>query len=72
MEILRRYKNPNSPRGPLSIDPETGDVVHHEYTARLKARGSFAFCARELEIVAGSTYKWAAPRLRRAIKHRRG
>ncbi|MFN2645563.1 MAG: ABC transporter substrate-binding protein [Burkholderiales bacterium] len=39
MEILRRYKNPNSPRGPLSIDPETRDVVHNEYLREVRRVG---------------------------------
>jgi len=39
MEILRHYKNPNSPRGPLSIDPETRDVVHNEYIREVRRVG---------------------------------
>jgi len=31
MELLKHYKNPNSPRGPISIDPETRDIVQNEY-----------------------------------------
>jgi branched-chain amino acid transport system substrate-binding protein len=29
--ILKNYKNPNSPRGPIAIDPETRDIVQNEY-----------------------------------------
>ena len=39
MDILRHYKNPNSPRGPLSIDPETRDVVHNEYLREVRRVG---------------------------------
>jgi len=39
MEILRHYKNPNSPRGPLAIDPETRDVVHNEYLREVRRVG---------------------------------
>lgn len=31
MELLKHYENPNSPRGPISIDPETRDIVQNEY-----------------------------------------
>ena len=27
MKILANYKNPNSPRGPIAIDPATRDIV---------------------------------------------
>jgi branched-chain amino acid transport system substrate-binding protein len=39
MDILRHYKNPDSPRGPLSIDPETRDVVHNEYIREVRRVG---------------------------------
>jgi branched-chain amino acid transport system substrate-binding protein len=39
MEILRHYKNPNSPRGPISIDPETRDIVHNEYIREVRRVG---------------------------------
>ncbi len=29
--ILKNYKNPNSPRGPIAIDPETRDIIQNEY-----------------------------------------
>jgi len=36
MEIFKSYKNPNSPRGPISIDPETRDIVQNEYLREVK------------------------------------
>ena len=31
MESLKHFANPDSPRGPISIDPETRDIVQNEY-----------------------------------------
>jgi branched-chain amino acid transport system substrate-binding protein len=31
MEFFKHWKNPNSPRGPISIDPETRDIIQPEY-----------------------------------------
>ncbi len=39
MAILSRYSNPNSPRGPVAIDPETRDVVHNEYIREVRRVG---------------------------------
>ena len=39
MEFLRHYKNPNSPRGLIWIDPETRDVVHNEYIREVRKVG---------------------------------
>jgi branched-chain amino acid transport system substrate-binding protein len=36
MEIFKNWKNPNSPRGPISIDPETRDIVQNEYLREVK------------------------------------
>jgi branched-chain amino acid transport system substrate-binding protein len=36
MEIFKHWKNPNSPRGPISIDPETRDIVQPEYLREVK------------------------------------
>ena len=36
MELLKNFKNPNSPRGPMSIDPETRDVVQNEYLREVR------------------------------------
>jgi len=51
MELLKNYKNPNSPRGPISIDPETRDIVQNEYLREVrKVNGRLANV--ELETVA--------------------
>ncbi len=36
MEIIRNYRNDNSPRGPISIDPATRDIVHNEYLREIR------------------------------------
>src|SRR5688572_19000356 len=36
MEIFKAYKNPDSPRGPISIDPETRDIVQPEYLREVR------------------------------------
>jgi branched-chain amino acid transport system substrate-binding protein len=38
MAILKGWKNPESPRGPISIDPETRDVVQNIYMRRTEMR----------------------------------
>jgi len=39
MELMKRYKNANSPRGPISIDPETRDIVQTEYLREVRKVG---------------------------------
>ena len=39
MQIFRNYKNPNSPRGPIQIDPETRDVMQNEYLREVRKVG---------------------------------
>jgi branched-chain amino acid transport system substrate-binding protein len=39
MEIFKHYKNANSPRGPISIDPETRDIVQNEYLREVRRVG---------------------------------
>ena len=39
MEIFKHYKNPNSPRGPIAIDPETRDIVQNEYLREVRKVG---------------------------------
>ena len=34
--LMRQWKNPNSPRGPIAIDPETRDIVQNEYLREVK------------------------------------
>ena len=36
MEFLKGWKNPNSPRGPISIDPATRDIVQNEYVREVR------------------------------------
>jgi branched-chain amino acid transport system substrate-binding protein len=43
MELIKKYKNANSPRGPIAIDPETRDIVQNEYLREVrKVRGQLA------------------------------
>jgi len=51
MEIFKHWKNPNSPRGPISIDPETRDIVQNEYLREVKKVGG-VFANVEIETVA--------------------
>jgi branched-chain amino acid transport system substrate-binding protein len=39
MEIFKNWKNPDSPRGPISIDPETRDIVQPEYLREVRKVG---------------------------------
>src|SRR6478672_4071527 len=36
MEIFKHWKDANSPRGPISIDPETRDIIQPEYLREVK------------------------------------
>ena len=36
IDLLRHYKNADSPRGPISIDPETRDIVQNEYLREVR------------------------------------
>jgi branched-chain amino acid transport system substrate-binding protein len=36
MAILSHWKNPNSPRGPIEIDPKTRDIVQNIYIRRVE------------------------------------
>jgi branched-chain amino acid transport system substrate-binding protein len=51
MELLKRYKNPNSPRGPISIDPDTRDIVQNEYLREVRRVGG-QLANVELETIA--------------------
>jgi branched-chain amino acid transport system substrate-binding protein len=51
MELLKSYKNPDSPRGPISIDPETRDIVQNEYLREVRKVGG-QLANVELETVA--------------------
>jgi len=39
MALVKKYKNPNSPRGPISIDPVTRDIIQNEYMREVKKVG---------------------------------
>jgi branched-chain amino acid transport system substrate-binding protein len=39
MEIAKGWQNPNSPRGPISIDPETRDIIQPEYLREVRKVG---------------------------------
>ena len=51
MELLKAYKNPDSPRGPISIDPQTRDIVQNEYLREVRRVGG-QLANVELETVA--------------------
>jgi branched-chain amino acid transport system substrate-binding protein len=51
MELLKSYANPNSPRGPISIDPRTRDIVQDEYLREVRRVGG-QLANVELETVA--------------------
>jgi branched-chain amino acid transport system substrate-binding protein len=36
LELLTSWSNPDSPRGPMRIDPETRDVIHNIYIRRVQ------------------------------------
>jgi branched-chain amino acid transport system substrate-binding protein len=51
MEIFKNWKNPDSPRGPIAIDPETRDIVQNEYLREVRKIGG-ALANVELETIA--------------------
>ena len=51
MEIFKQWKNPDSPRGPIAIDPETRDIVQNEYLREVKKVGN-QYANVEIETVA--------------------
>lgn len=38
MAYLRKWSNPDSPRGPIRIEPETGEIIQHQYVRRVEER----------------------------------
>jgi branched-chain amino acid transport system substrate-binding protein len=36
MAFLKTWKNPNSPRGPIMIDPQTRDIIQNEYVREVR------------------------------------
>jgi branched-chain amino acid transport system substrate-binding protein len=51
MDLIKQYKNPNSPRGPIAIDPETRDIVQNEYLREVRKVGG-QLANVELETIA--------------------
>ena len=39
MAVLKTWKNPDSPRGPISIDPNTRDIIQNIYIRRTEMKG---------------------------------
>ncbi|HZE11687.1 MAG TPA: ABC transporter substrate-binding protein [Burkholderiales bacterium] len=39
MDLLKNFKDPNSPRGPISLDPATRDIVQNEYLREVRRVG---------------------------------
>ncbi len=39
MDLIKHYKNPNSPRGPIAIDPDTRDIIQNEYLREVRKVG---------------------------------
>ena len=40
MDLLRNYRNAESPRGPISIDPQTRDIVQNVYVREVRRAGN--------------------------------
>ncbi len=57
MQLLRGWENPNSPRGPIRIDPQTRDIVQNEYLRRLE-RVDGRLINREIETIPMVTDPW--------------
>jgi len=57
MEILRNYKNPDSPRGPIAIDPQTRDIVQNIYIREVRRVGG-QLANVELEAVPNVKDPW--------------
>ena len=57
MLLLRGWKNPNSPRGPIEIDARTRDIIQNEYVREVrKVGGNLANV--ELETIVGVKDPW--------------
>jgi len=57
MAIWKGWKNPNSPRGPISIDPETRDIVQNEYVREVRKVGGH-LANVELETISAVKDPW--------------
>ncbi len=57
MELVKQYKNANSPRGPIAIDPETRDIIQNEYLREVRRVGG-QLANVELETVPNVKDPW--------------
>jgi len=57
MAFWKTWKNPNSPRGPISIDPETRDIVQNEYVREVRKVGGH-LANVELETITAVKDPW--------------
>ena len=57
MAIWKGWKNPNSPRGPISIDPETRDIIQNEYIREVRREGGI-LANVELETIKAVKDPW--------------
>ncbi len=57
MAIWKGWKNPNSPRGPISIDPETRDIIQNEYIREVRRVGG-VLANVELETIKAVKDPW--------------
>ena len=57
MALLKGWKNANSPRGPISIDPETRDIIQNEYVREVRRVGGI-LANVELETIKAVKDPW--------------
>jgi branched-chain amino acid transport system substrate-binding protein len=57
IEILRKWQNPDSPRGPIAIDPETRDIVQNIYINKVE-RLADGLGSVELEVLKDVKDPW--------------
>ena len=57
MQLLRGWQNPDSPRGPIRIDPETRDIIQNEYLRSLD-RVDGRLINREIETIPMVSDPW--------------
>jgi branched-chain amino acid transport system substrate-binding protein len=57
MELVKQYKNPASPRGPIHIDPDTRDIVQNEYIREVRKVGG-ELANVELETITAVKDPW--------------
>ena len=57
MELVKGYRNPGSPRGPIYIDPATRDIVQNEYIREVRKVGG-QLANVELETITAVKDPW--------------